>query len=717
MKNLSRPAFLQRFALLLVLLATATFTAPFALAQASKTDKKNIDSKAIDGNTILAKVGPENITYKTLEEAFRKNLNNKNVVLSALPSDSVRDFLNLYINYRLKVLDAKTRGIDQKPDIIEDIKQNRASLAVPYLFEKVLIAKRVDTAMARRKVQFKVGLILSKITGADTMPAFKRSVAMLAALKKGADFTKMAKDSSDDEYFRAQGGEMPMVTSDRIIREIENAVFTMKVGEIYSKPIRSNLSVPGYYIVKLLAMEPRVAVRGRYIVVKLEEQAKDSADAAANAIAASKKLADSLYPLIKKGEDFATLAKKFSTDAYAENGGLFPNYYTQTTGYVNGLRYRFPDVVDAWLFDPKRKDGDLSEPIQTFAGTFIVRRDSSQIGGDEREDMKRFYKRVHFEADKKVFFDSVKKARKYVLSQKTFDAFIKAVDTTRPAFDSAQKLKLPAKLQKETLASFTDGKSGYKLTVNGFADSLLLRPDVRGFSLTKQGVMQALDKVVEAAITDALTRDMEKDFPDFAALMKEFQEGILIFRVEEQEVWSRMKFDTVKARAWHEGQKEKFKTTEMYDFSEIWVKSDSLAQVLYKRLQTSQQATKPSATPTATLFDSLAMQFTERTGYKERKGRWEPFDGREFTIPGELRKRGSKAGDILAPFKFQSGLSIVRMNALLTSRVKSFDEAIPDFAAQFQDLQQRELTQKWLDSLRAKHTVVIEQETIKSIWK
>jgi peptidyl-prolyl cis-trans isomerase SurA len=689
---------------LLCALGMATASLP-TIAQ-PVAGKPSAIGKPIDGKTVLAKVGTEAITYKILEDAYRKNVNNKTLVLSNVSADSVRDFLNLYVNYRLKVLDAKARGFDQKPEIVQDIRQNRAALSAPYLFERAIVNPRVDTSFARRKAQFKVGLIFTKILGTDTAKAYKRTLSMLEALKKGADFSKMAKDSSDDEYFRNAGGEMPLITSDRVLRDIENAAFTMKVGELYPKPIRSNLAVSGYYVVKLLAMEPRVAVRGRYILVKPASRPSSvpTPTSPQDSITALKR-ADSVLSLIKGGLDFAEAAKKFSEDAYAQYGGIFPSYYTETTGYLNGLRQRFPEEVEKWLFAKGRTNSEMSGVIPTFNGMYIVRRDSSKIGGDDREEIKRFYKRVHFEADKKLFFDSVKKARKFVMNQKTLDAFLNAVDTTRPAFDSAQKAKLSAKLLKEILCKFT----GFTLPVSAFADSLLTRSDLRGFSLTRQGISQALDKVVETALTDALTRSLETDFPEFAALMKEFQDGMLIFRIEEQEIWSKMKFDTASARAYHEPLKEKFKTQELFEFSEIWVASDSLAQALYKRLQAGGNR--------ASLFDSLAAEYTERTGYKERKGKWEAMAATDYTIPAELKKRGSKVGDILPPFKFQGAMSIVRMNTRFPIRQKTFEEAIPDFAAQFQDTVQKELTQKWLDGLRTKYAVTIEQETFKSIWK
>lgn len=678
-----------------------TFSVSSLLAQSKQ-------SNIPDGKTVLAKVGSEAITYKTLEDAYRKNINNKTIQLNKVSADSVRDFLNLYINYRLKVQDAKARGYNQKPDIVQDIRQNRASLAAPYLFERAVVNPRVDTSFARRQKQFRVGLIFTKILNNDTTRAYKRSLSMLELLKKGADFRKMATDSSDDEYFRNLGGEMPLLTSDRVLREIENAAFRMNVGEIYPKPLRSNLAVPGYYIVKLLAMEPRIAVRGRYILLKAPARSGPNGSPLPTSpedSLATVKRTDSVRKLIAGGLDFAEAAKKFSEDAYAQYGGIFPAYYTETTGYVNGLRYRFPEEVDKWLFAKNRANGDISDVIPTFNGMYIVRRDSSKIGGDDREELKRFYKRVHFEADKKLFFDSVKKARKFVLNEKALETFLKAVDTTRPSFDSAQKVRLNAKLLKESLVKFT----GFTLSVNGFADSLLKRSDLRGFSLTRQGMTQAVEKLTELALTDALTSTLEADYPEFAALMKEFEEGILIFRVEEQEIWSKMKFDTARARAYYEPIKERFKTQEQYEFSEIWVASDSLAQSLYKRLQTAKNR--------ASLFDSLAAEFTERPGYKERKGKWDPLPATEYTIPDEFKKRGAKIGDVLAPFKFQGSFAIARLNGIQPIRQKTFDEAIPDFAAQFQDIVQKELTQKWLDGLRAKYPVAIEQETFSSIWK
>jgi peptidyl-prolyl cis-trans isomerase SurA len=659
------------------------------------------------GKTVLAKVGAESITYKTLEEAYRKNVNNKSVALSSLPADSAKDFLNLYINYRLKVMDAKARGFHKKPEIENEIRQNRAMLAAPYLFERTLTNPRVDISLERRKWQFQVWLIFVKINNDDTAAAYKRAVLMLQALNKGADFRTMAKDSSDDEFFRSTSGVLPMITSDRIVREIEDVVFQMRVGEIYPKPVRSNLGVPGYYIVKLAAMEPRLAVRGRYIMLKpVLRQSSIPMPMLPDDSTALHKRADSIVGLIRDGLDFAEAAKRFSEDAYGQYGGIFPAYYTQTTGYINGLRTRFPEKVEEWLFAKERKNGDMSGVIATPAGMYIVRRDSSQIGGDDREEIKRFYKRVHFESDKKAFLDSVKKARKYVLNAKVLDAFLSAVDTTRPSFDTLEQAKISAKLRKETLCKM----NGFTLSVAAFGDSLLRRSDLRGFSLTQQGMKQAVDKIMETAVVNILITTMERDYPEFASLMREFEDGILIFRIEEEEIWSKMKFDTARARQYYEPRKEQYKTQEMYDFSEIWVESDSLANALAKRLQA-------VGKNNAALFDSLAATFTERSGYKERKGRWDVMPATEFTIPAELKSRKAAVGDVVGPFKFQGAWSIVRYNEFFPVRQKTFEEAIPDFAAQFQDSVQKELTQQWLDRLRKKYTVTVEQTNFSSIWK
>ena len=118
---------------------------------------------------VLATVGKEQITLADLEKAFRKNMNRKNVKLADVPKDSVLDFLNLYIEYRLKVQDALKRGFDKDSSVIADISQNRKLLAESFLFEKKLVEPNTEQMLELRKREKQVAVILISNEKANTL--------------------------------------------------------------------------------------------------------------------------------------------------------------------------------------------------------------------------------------------------------------------------------------------------------------------------------------------------------------------------------------------------------------------------------------------------------------------------------------------------------------------------------------------------------------------
>jgi len=85
---------------------------------------------------VLLNVGNEEITYEQLERAYQKNVNKNKPHLYLLEKDSLLDFINLYANFRLKVLEAKRKGLDKDSAIIAESNQNRKILSENYLYTK-----------------------------------------------------------------------------------------------------------------------------------------------------------------------------------------------------------------------------------------------------------------------------------------------------------------------------------------------------------------------------------------------------------------------------------------------------------------------------------------------------------------------------------------------------------------------------------------------------
>ena len=230
---------------------------------------------------VVAKVGPEKITFGQLQKAFRKNMNRENADLGNVSADSVMDFLELYINYRLKVLDAISRGYDKDSAVAADIRNNRRILAESFYYDKMILQPNVEKMidMRRREKKFAVILIpFANVATGDTMEAFRNLNLALAELESGTPFGEVAEQYSQDKNSAERGGEIQTyITAGKVQRPIEEAVYSLKEGEYTTDPVRTRY---GYFIIKLLDDAPREIVRARHILLS-EGLDDDSASVAA----------------------------------------------------------------------------------------------------------------------------------------------------------------------------------------------------------------------------------------------------------------------------------------------------------------------------------------------------------------------------------------------------------------------------------------------------
>ncbi|MFM8178919.1 MAG: peptidylprolyl isomerase, partial [Candidatus Kapaibacterium sp.] len=203
-------------------------------------DKKGVMNP---GTTVLATVGGDPITLGDLETAYKRNMVRKNSVLTKVRKDSVMDFLNLYIKYRLKVKDAVSRGFDKDSGVMAEVVSNRRILAENYLLDKKVIEPNLTTYLERRKKELQVAVMVMVIPqgeNADTSAAYAKAVKCIQMVKNGGDFLAIAKDSSEDKETRERGGLLPYFTSlGGIIRQLEDAAYTLKPGELYPVPVRA----------------------------------------------------------------------------------------------------------------------------------------------------------------------------------------------------------------------------------------------------------------------------------------------------------------------------------------------------------------------------------------------------------------------------------------------------------------------------------------------
>ena len=180
-----------------------------AYSQKSKKKSKTGDSKKIEAapdknmtdeseNTVIAKVDKEDVTFADLEKAYRKNMNRKESRLYNVSKDSIVDFLNLFINYRLKVADALNRGFDKDSAVRADIAQNRRILAESFFYDKKLVEPDVNKMLEKRNRELQIAIIVKVFPNeqnqTDTLATYNSAKRILDKILAGEDFAGLARD-------------------------------------------------------------------------------------------------------------------------------------------------------------------------------------------------------------------------------------------------------------------------------------------------------------------------------------------------------------------------------------------------------------------------------------------------------------------------------------------------------------------------------------------
>ncbi len=643
--------------------------------------------------TVVAKAGKRKITFAELAKAYGKNLSKSETALYKLSKDSLMDFVNMYVDYRLKVQDAKSRGYDKDSAVKAEIKQNRRMLAESFFYNKKLIEPNVNEMLSRRNQEVQIAIIVKTFppdngTGIDTLPTYLRAKEILDSVLTVANFASVATFSSDDPETAEKGGVVTnYITAGRTQRPIDTVIFKLKVGEIYPKLIRI---ADGYLIIKLLKKHPRQLIKMSHILLN-DGIAEDS-------IAVIRK-ADSLIKLLKKGADFARLAEENSDDpASAIRGGAMGEWYSRSTGFLSNGRSLLPNFEDAVF---ALKDGQISGKVFTEYGIHIIKRDSTRPIDNKLEttELKKLYRRVYYSADKKVFLKKIKKELGFKINNDVLSELISKLDTMKSTMQENWDKDVDASLRGKELYKIGD----LSVTAGEFIDKLSSDRLYRGTATNRLGFTNVINKMTEPIAFDKATENLEKDYPEFAALISEFKDGILLFKVAADEVWDKLKFDSTAAYKFWEPRKNKYKTFIKYDLTEVYVLADTVAKGISKYAKE------------GTSMEKLAEQYTQRKDFREKKGKWGLVSTKDNKLALAVMKEHPQEGGIIGPFAFEQGFSVVKVNKVIPSRTKTFEEAIPDFAPAYQEMMQKKLEGQWMSKLRKKFGAAVYENKLNKV--
>lgn len=633
---------------------------------------------------VILTVAGEDITKSEFLNVFQKNnMNNE-----AIDQASLKEYMELYINFRLKVKEAEEMGLDTVKAFKDELAGYRKQLAQPYLIDDKMNESLLKEAYDRKKEDIRASHLLVKVdrnaSPQDTLAAYKKAMALRKRMQKGEDFGVLAMEFSDDlsardreaegRKFTGNRGDLGYFTVFDMVYPFETGAYSTPVGEV-SMPVRSDF---GYHLIKVTDRKPAM---GRVQVAHILLKVPENASAADSALIKQK--AQDLYQRILGGEDFGRLAEQNSDDkSTSSKSGVLAWF---------GSNKMIPEFIKA--ISSMKNLNDITPPFASVYGWHIVKLlDRKDIGTYENNvtELKQSLTRSdRAKKSEEALIQRIKEEYKFTENAKHLPALYKVVSDT--IFAAGWKVPANAKLNK-TL--FTIGRRSF--SQEDFANYMQKNQRKQAKQSIETYVNDKLQSYITTSLLDYEDNMLESKYPDFKALVKEYRDGILLFELTDRKVWSKAVKDTTGLEAFYDKNKNNYRWDQRLDASIYSL--DTIDQEISTRLR---KAIKKGITDNEILeqfnSDSVTMLTIEQRKYA--KGDNEMVDSIEW-----------KTG--LSPEILDDGsVHMIMVHKVLAPEPKLLDEARGIITADYQNY----LEKQWIKELRNKYSFDVKEDVLSSI--
>ncbi|MFH0733750.1 MAG: peptidylprolyl isomerase [bacterium] len=623
-----------------------------------------------NSKTVIATAGNEDITLGEFERAYEKNSGESSVNIP--DSASLLKFWNLYKNFRLKLVDAKAKGYENDKSLSNELIDYKKKVGVSYLLEKQLLDPGVKDIYNKRKIEYRVSHIMIRLDSLSKEQAKERAWEVIKKFRAGAKFEDLAKEYSDDTYSKNSGGDIYYITFGQTLPEFDEAVYQTQVDSIYPQPIETKF---GYHVVKVTDKQNRkFQVRVKHILL-------DYVDSVGNvdSIAAKLKMEEIRKNIIEGKETFEDAATKYSEDkGSAEKGG--------DLGFFERRSMILPFDQTAFSLKPD----EISQVVQTRFGYHLIKFVEEKpypTYEEEKTSLRTLYKRSLYDSKYNALISELK--TKYGFSKN--DANIKAVlqnaDSVKISNDYFSS-DFRNSVKEKDLFTINNNKIGLDSVIAFVINDTKFQNKI----IDEKVLNEIVDETAKNALLEQRALTLENEDAEFATLMNDYKQGIFIFKIQEDEIWNKIKLDSAKLVDFYQKTKENYQWKNRVDFGEIFSKKDSLINSYYAMLQSGAS------------FDSLAKKYTERIGYKAKSGAYGYVD----VESNELAKYAfdlNNAGDYSKPITVTGGFSIIKMNNKRNAGIKSFEEAKAEVASIYQEKESKRLEDEYINNLNVKYPI------------
>ena len=508
--------------------------------------------QAQNKNDVLVTIGTKAITTEEFLNTYSKNNN-----LNTASESDLRDYLDLFINFKMKVMEGEELQVDSARQFKMELQSYKKQSAQQYLVDKEVTEELVNEAIARAKQDIRASHILincpEKATGKDTVTAYNKALSIRNEILAGKiTFAEAAEKYSDDPSARdmvnpqngrlhyGNKGDLGFFTVFDLIYPFECAAYKTKVGEI-SMPIRTRFGYHIIYVTDKIDAIQEISIAQIFVADTLARLGEQSATTA-------KRLKE-IQNALASGSSFEEVVSRYSEDRTTDNGGIQEPFAPsrRQADFVKAILALHPD--------------EISQPIASQNGWHIIKLIETKPVGLDEDAIYTLRNRISRDERSHKSKDSfiAKLKREYNYNESGRAKVMKLLLKNMPAeffqMKDAKLQDIPGLEKLKPMCTYAD----QQITAEEFARYF---DRFKGMRLSHDEFPAFLDDRFEAYVQEKMIRyerdRLEEKYPEFRALVQEFHDGMILYEINTSKVWSQATKDSVGLEQYYEANKEKY---------------------------------------------------------------------------------------------------------------------------------------------------------------
>jgi peptidyl-prolyl cis-trans isomerase SurA len=638
----------------------------FLVASTAFTQNKKDILLTIDDRPILA---------SEFKRVYKKNLD----LVQEESQKSVDGYLKLFVDYKLKVAEAYEQGFHESQSYREDFAKYEEQLSRNYIFEEKVTSELAREAYERGLEEIDASHILIQVTyeavPQDTLAAYNKIKALRDRAIAGEDFATLAKENSEEPNIEETAGHLGYFSAFSLVYPFETAAYATAVGGI-SEIVRTQF---GYHIIKVHDRRmklPEITVS--HIMISVRDTTRSFNP---------RERINEIYALLQQGGSFESLAKQYSDDKNSgKQGGKLRKF---SKGDLRSDR--FEEAAYA-LENP----GDISEPVLSNFGWHIIRLEEKHPLPTYEEKKEMLERRVKEGSRSKIVTNAVKNKIKEKFGFTKGESYLPFFNTY--VADSvlgrrwAPDTILPSDNKK--LFTIAGEKDVYFIDFADYIRKRQLKSKTYRNKITL--LADYYDEFETLELKTYFRKKLESENKEYAAIISEYRDGLLIFDVMGKNVWRKAKKDTIGQQKYFEQNRDKYMWKDRVDASILGATKQSVIEQVEKLLKDGKSA--------AQIKEDLNSD--KEVNVLLTEGVFE-VDRRELP-QGFVAKEG-----ISKIYMENDSFIIVVVHEVMAPAPKEFEETKGKVISDYQAF----IEATWMNELRNKFNVKVNEKTLKRIRK